>query len=269
MIELVSAAYRVGEKEIVRGVDLRVKAGEIVSVIGPNGAGKSTLHAMASGDFAPTTGSVRFAGRELATYSDLELARERAVLRQSSTLEFAFRVIDVALMGRNPRSLGRYTATDLAIAEEALAQVGLDGMQGRVFPTLSGGEKQRVHLARALTQIALGAEGKALLLDEPTAALDPAHQHRVLSIARDVAKSGLAVLTVLHDANLAAQYADRIVVLSHGAIAAEGSPSAVLTEELFRDVFSVEAHVSRAPWDDRLPWVAIVGGARARKGVGV
>ena len=102
------------------------------------------------------------------------------------------------------------------------------------------------------------------MLDEPTAALDPAQQHRVLSIAREVASHGLAVLTILHDANLAAQYADRIVVLSEGAVAAEGAPIDVLTDELFRDVFQVEAHVSRAPWNERLPWVAIVGSAKER-----
>ncbi len=264
MIELSSVGFHVGEKDIVRGVDLRVRSGEIVAIIGPNGAGKSTLLAMAAGDFAPTSGRIRFAGRELESYSDLDLALERAVVRQSSSLDFAFRVVDVALMGRSPRSTGRYSEGDIAVAIEALTRVGLEALRERLFPTLSGGEKQRVQLARALSQIALGREGRALLLDEPTAALDPAQQHRVLTIAREVASRGLAVLTILHDANLAAQYADRIVVLSEGAVAAEGAPIDVLTDELFRDVFQVEAHVSKAPWNERLPWVAIVGSSKDR-----
>ncbi len=257
MIRLESVAFRVGAHRILGGVDLSVEAGEVVAIVGPNGAGKSTLLAIASGDFAPTEGRARLAARDVATAPDDELARERAVVRQVTHLSFDFRVLDVVLMGRSPWSRGRTTARDTSIARRALERVGLEAKGDRAFPTLSGGEKQRVHLARALAQIGLGEEGKALLLDEPTAALDPAHQHRVLAIARDVAARGLAVLAVLHDVNLAAQYADRVVVLADGRVAAHGAPSTIFTAELFREVFGVVATIAPSPWSAAVPLVLV------------
>ena len=259
MIGLERVAFVAGKKAILRGVDLTVAAGELAVIVGPNGAGKSTLLALAAGDFAPTEGRVTFDGRPLTAIDDAELARARAVLRQSTSLDFSFRVIDVVLMGRSPHFGSSSASRDLEVAERCLRELGLEAERDRDFTTLSGGEKARVHLARALAQIGLGEEGKALLLDEPTAALDPAHQHRALAAARAVANRGLAVLAVVHDVNLASRYADRVVVIARGEVVRAGSPRDVFDSALFRDVFGVEAHVGDAPWDAKLPWVSIAG----------
>lgn len=259
MIRLADVRVARGGHDLLRGVSLEVRAGELVAIVGPNGAGKSTLLAVAAGDFAPSSGAVTFGERPLSSYDDLALARERAVVRQSSALSFAFRVIDVVLLGRSPRSSGHDSPRDVAIAERALDEVGLGSLRDRSFPTLSGGEQQRAHFARALAQVALGDEGKALLLDEPTAALDPAHQHRVLAIARRLAERGLAVLTVLHEPNLASRYADRVAVLSRGAVVADGAPAEVFVPELFRDVFGVDVAIAKAPWNEEQVAVLVRG----------
>lgn len=259
MIRFEDVSYRVGSKALVESIDLTAEAGKMTVVIGPNGAGKSTLLALAAGDLVPSSGQVSFGGRALVSISDEDLARERAVLRQSSTLDFSFTVLDVVLMGRSPHTERAGLRRDLEVAERCLRALDLEAERDRDFTTLSGGEKARVHLARALAQVGLGEEGKALLLDEPTAALDPAHQHRALAVAREVASKGLAVLAVVHDPNLASRYADQVVVLSRGRLARAGAPRDVFSVEMFREVFEVEAHVGPAPFDADLPWVSVAG----------
>ncbi|HMA14697.1 MAG TPA: heme ABC transporter ATP-binding protein [Kiloniellaceae bacterium] len=239
-----------GSAEILRGSSLAVAPGEVVAVLGPNGAGKSTLLSVLAGTLRPQRGAAALEGKALAAWSPRALALRRAVLPQHSELAFGFSVLEVVLLGRSPHAGRSSRDEDVAIAEACLAEAEVAPLAGRVYTTLSGGERQRVQLARVLAQIGYpepADEGRYLLLDEPTASLDPAHQHATLRTARRAAERGIGVVAILHDLNLAALYADRLVVLSRGALAAEGPPEAVLTEALVREVFDLPVHVTRHP----------------------
>ena len=259
-----------GSRRILDAVSLAVAPGEMVAVIGPNGAGKSTLLQTLSGGLEPDRGAVALGGRPLGAWPAKELARRRAVLSQNATLGFPFTALQVVLVGRSPH-MGRHPArADLRAAAAAMSETGVLHLAERSYPTLSGGEKQRVQLARVLAQIARpdgepadgagAAGGHYLLLDEPTNNLDLAHQHLALGAARRLADSGVAVLAVLHDPNHAAGYADRIHVLQRGRTIAAGTPRAVLTAELMRSVFGVAARVMSEPGRDR-PYVLVWPGA--------
>ena len=240
---------RRGGRALLDAASISLTPGRVTAVVGPNGAGKSTLLRVLSGELVPDAGSVAFAGRPLAAWPAAELARQRAVLPQESDLRFPFRVAEVVRLGRIPHPGGGDTLADHAIAADALTRVDLNPLADRLYPSLSGGEKQRVHLARALAQLA-PADGNAappsrvLLLDEPTAALDLAHQHSVLALARKLASGeGVAVLAILHDLNLVLAYADDLVVLNHGRVAASGAVETTLTPDLVRAVFAVPARL--------------------------
>ena len=257
-----------GSRRILDAVSLAVAPGEMVAVIGPNGAGKSTLLQALAGGLEPDRGAVALGGRPLGAWPAKELARRRAVLSQNATLGFPFTALQVVLIGRSPH-MGRHPArADLRAAAAAMSETGVLHLAERSYPTLSGGEKQRVQLARVLAQIArpeeandgAAARERYLLLDEPTNNLDLAHQHLALGAARRLADSGVAVLAVLHDPNHAAGYADRIHVLQQGRTIAAGTPRAVLTAELMRSVFGVVARVMSEPGRDR-PYVLVWPGA--------
>ncbi len=242
-----------GDRALLDGVSLGLVAGRVTAVIGPNGAGKSTLLRVLSGELAPGSGAVALLGRPLAAWPVGELARHRAVLPQESDLRFPFRVEEVVRLGRIPHPGGGDTAADHEFARAALARVDLAAFADRLYPTLSGGEKQRVHLARALAQLqpAPGEPSPAarvLLLDEPTASLDLAHQHSVLALARSLARrEGVAVLAILHDLNLALAYADEVAVLARGRVVAAGPVVATLTPELVRHVFGLPSRLVSGP----------------------
>jgi len=240
-----------GSAEVLCGPSLAVAPGEVVAVLGPNGAGKSTLLAVLAGSLRPQRGAAALEGRALAEWSPRALALRRAVLPQQSELAFGFSVLEVVLLGRSPHAGTSTRDADLAVAEACLAEAEVAHLAGRVYTTLSGGERQRVQLARVLAQIgfpdAAGGAGRYLLLDEPTASLDLAHQHATLRTARRAAARGIGVLAILHDLNLAALYADRLIVLSRGTLAAEGAPQAVLTEALVREVFDLAVQITRHP----------------------
>ena len=245
MLALDRITVRIGSRVLLDGVTLGVAAGTFTAVVGPNGAGKSTLLAVASGARVPEGGAATLDGRPLAAYAPDALARRRALLPQESLLAFGFTGVEVALLGRTPHRTGH--AADEAAAARALADADAEPFADRRYPTLSGGEKQRVQLARTLAQLD-GPEAAVLLLDEPTAALDLAHQHRVLATAKALAADrGLAVVAVLHDLNLAAQYADRIALLKGGRLVGEGPPADVLRADLVRATFDVPVVVLPHP----------------------
>ncbi|WP_407951456.1 heme ABC transporter ATP-binding protein [Pendulispora rubella] len=233
----------------MKEVSLAAKPGEVVAIVGPNGAGKSTFLKMLSGELSPSSGEVRMGDRPLAEWAVLERARVRAVLSQHEDLRFAFTGFDVVLLGRSPHVVGTESVRDTAITRLAMSATDTLAFEERTYVTLSGGERQRIQLARALAQIWEAHEGqhRVLLLDEPTNSLDLHHQHAVLHWARKMAADGVAVVTVLHDLNLAAQCADRVAVLRGGRCVAEGAPKDVLTAALVREVFSVEAMVLPHP----------------------
>ncbi|MEL7362134.1 MAG: heme ABC transporter ATP-binding protein [Bacteroidota bacterium] len=250
MLALDTVRYAVGTNTLVVDVSLAVAPGEVVAVVGANGAGKTTLLRMASGDLTPSAGTVRLDDRALAAYEPDALARQRAVLPQHAALTFGFTAREVVLLGRTPHAAGQ--AMDDEVAAQALHLAGVTHLAERAYPTLSGGERQRVHFARTLAQLweAPAAGSRVLLLDEPTASLDPAHQHAVLGVSKQCADAGVGVLAVLHDLNLAAYYADRIAVLRQGRLVALGPPAAVLTPGTIRHAFGLDALVQTHPTAD-------------------
>lgn len=229
----------------LKNVSLTVDTGEVVAVIGPNGAGKSTLLKAVSGVLPPRTGSVQIDGREVVRLTESERARQIAVVPQARSLPGAFTVYQTVLLGRTPYLgwLGRAGRTDLEHVSRALAHTDCQSLADRAISTLSGGEQQRVLLARALAQ-----NTPVLLLDEPTSHLDLQYQYSFLNLVRQLAvEKGLAVLMVLHDLNLAGLYADRVVLLDGGEIRAVGVPSEVLTEENVREVYRAPVRVVLHP----------------------
>lgn len=248
MIEARGVGFTRGSTALVAGVSLSIAPGEVVGLVGPNGAGKTTLLGLLAGDLRPTSGEVTFFGRSTSRVSEAELARERAVMAQSTDVAFAFTVLEIVVLGRAPFGAGE-TASDVRIAREAIARVGIGSLERRAYPDLSGGEQQRVHLARVLAQVENGRSGRALFLDEPTSSLDPAHQHRALVAAREIAGAGLAVVTVLHDLDLASRYCDRIALLARGRVVRVGPPKDVLDASLLTEVFDIPARTVPAGWD--------------------
>jgi iron complex transport system ATP-binding protein len=236
-----------GGCRILQGVDFTLAAGEVIAVLGTNGAGKSTLMATLTGELGAQAGSVALDGRPLASWSASERARRLAVLPQTSTLAFPFVCEEVVSMGRMPHDTGM--ERDRQIIDLALAAADATHLRSRDYLTLSGGERQRVHLARVLAQI-WDVPDACLLLDEPTASLDLAHQQMALAQARSVAGRGGAVLVILHDLNLAARFADRILLLDRGRMLALGSPWQVLEAERIHSVFGVTVHVQPHPLQD-------------------
>ncbi|WP_428949894.1 ABC transporter ATP-binding protein [Streptomyces sp. cg35] len=221
---------------LVQDVTLRAGSGQFVGLVGPNGSGKSTLLRCVYRALRPTAGMVRLDGEDLLSLSARESARRLAALPQEAVAEFDFTVAEVVAMGRLPHqgAVARTTDEDRRTCRAALEGVGAGHLADRGFLTLSGGEKQRVLIARALAQ-----QPRVLVLDEPTNHLDIAQQLEVLALVR---AGGLTVLTALHDLNLAALHCDLIHVIDAGRIVASGAPHDVLTPELLADVFKVRAH---------------------------
>ncbi len=233
---------------ILNNINLALRPGEILTLLGPNGAGKTTLLKIMAGELKPDTGTVHLDGRVLSDFSPGELARRRAVLPQESALGFDFPVIDVVLLGRMPYLQQRENRRDLRLARLAMRLAGVSHLSERTYTKLSGGERQRVHLARVLCQILdTRKSGGVLFLDEPTASLDLRHQHDILRSVRRFARSGMSVLVILHDLNLAAVYADRIALLDRGALHAVGTPDEVLRRDLIRDVYGMDCRVIPHP----------------------
>ena len=233
--ETVAAAL--GGTEILHGLDITARDRELVGIIGPNGSGKSTLLKCIYRVLRPTGGAVYLDGRELSGYTFKESAQKLAVVAQHNYYNFDFSVKDVVLMGRAPhkRALDRDNREDFRIVEEALATVGMEAFADRSFSTLSGGEQQRVILARALAQ-----QTPCLCLDEPTNHLDIKYQLQLIDLVRGLDRT---VIAVIHDLNIAAMYCDRLYALKDGRIVGEGTPVQLLTTEFIRQVYEVESEV--------------------------
>jgi iron complex transport system ATP-binding protein len=244
LVEADGIGFAYGDVAVLEDVGLRVAPGELVGVIGPNGSGKTTLVRLLSGVLRPRRGVVRLEGRPLASYARREVARRLAVVPQDPHVEFPFTALEVVLMGRAPHRSGlRFAGPhDLAVAREAMARLDVGGaLEARTLESLSGGERQRVLLARALAQ-----EPSVLLLDEPTTHLDLRHQAGMHDVVRALCRErGVAVVSVLHDLNLAALYCDRLVLLGGGRVLREGPPAAVLTPEILAAAYGTPVYVGR------------------------
>ncbi len=233
-----------GRAVVLDGVDLTVTPGEWVAVVGPNGAGKTTLlHALAG--LVPATGTVTVDGRDPARTPRRIMARSVALMAQRPIVPDGVGVRELILLGRTPHvpRFGTETATDLAIVDDLLDRLDLRELASRPATALSGGELQRVVLARALAQ-----QPRVLLLDEPTSALDIGHQQQVLDLVRSLqASDGLTVVAAMHDLTLAGQYGRRIVMLSGGGVVADGTPAEVLTADRIGAVYGARVEVLDRP----------------------
>lgn len=230
------------DKTLLYGVDLELRAGEVLALLGPNGAGKSTLLSALSGETKLTSGSIQFLGRELREWGLKDLARRRSVLLQEHQLLFPFQAVQVVEMGRAPWQRTPADFDDEEIIAESMELAEVLHLADRRVPSLSGGERARVSFARTLA-----TRTNVVMLDEPTAALDLKHQEAVLETMRDLAARGNAVLVVLHDLNLAAAYADTIALLKQGQLVACGSPREIFTSKQISEVYETPVEVIRHP----------------------
>lgn len=295
MLELQKVTVSVGSAVLVSDVSLSVFPGRLLAVVGANGAGKTTALRALAGDIPPTTGRVLLDGADLHGVNYEALARRRAVLSQKSPLPFDFTALEVVLLGRTPHETRR--SVDIESACEAMSDMEVLQFAGRRYRTLSGGEQQRVQVARVLAQLDNRGEApqpsnppalqttnsshqrpndltiqrsndsttqRYLLLDEPTSALDLAHQHHLLETARRTACQGVGVMIVLHDLNLTAQYADDVAVLKGGRLIASGSPWQVLTSEVIQDAFGISAVITEHP-NQPVPLVVPVPATRKKE----
>jgi iron complex transport system ATP-binding protein len=273
LLRAADVTFGYGDRIVLRDVSVDVPAGGFIGIIGPNGSGKTTLLRLLAGTRRPQRGSVVLDGISLAAMPRAEIARRMAVVPQETHLAFDYTVLEVVLMGRYPH-LGAFAIEgprDLALAREALTSTGTLSLQDRMFNTLSGGEKQRVVIASALAQLAPSASSSApslssacsaLLLDEPTAALDLKYQLETAALVRDLhARHGLTVVMSTHDLNLAASLCNALVLLKNGRVVQRGPVDDVLTPDAVRELYEVDAEVMRHPATGRL-MVTPLGRAR-------
>lgn len=236
---------------------LHLPAGQVHALLGPNGAGKSTLLASLAGLERATASQVQLLGRPLAEWDTLALARQRALLPQDSVVPFDFDVHDIVRMGRYPHAANPHPQ-ESAMLDWCLDQAGALHLARRRYEQLSGGEKARVQLARVLAQVRAHPDDdrpRWLLLDEPTAALDLAHQHSVMRLLRQLAAEGLGVVVVLHDINLAGAYADQVLVMNDGRIETSGDCEEVLQPQLVQRIWGVVCQRLTVP-DAHRSWLA-------------
>ena len=242
MLRVEKLTYEVKGRKLLKDISFQVRKGELLAILGSNGAGKSTLMAMLCGDKTPDSGSITLHGKPVGSYDMLELSKCRAMLSQQQQISLAFKVREIIMMGRYPHFRSNPAARDREVVEEVMKLCGMADFADRVFLSLSGGEQQRVQLARVLAQIWDNPDS-LLLLDEPISALDMHYQQKVLAIAKALSRKGLMVVIVVHDVNFAAMYADRILMLKHGRKLFDGPPVEVLNTKDIYTVFSVETTV--------------------------
>jgi iron complex transport system ATP-binding protein len=245
-LEAVDISLAIGGKAILSQVSLAAADGCITALVGPNGAGKTTLLRALAGEGIVGRGSTRLNGKDITDYSLKELARARSVMTQSTEIAFDFSVLEILQMAWMSGSRENFLSALEKIAED----LGVVPFLERSFRSLSGGEKQRILFARAVLQITAnssGRRGRFVLLDEPTASLDVAHELQLLNCCADLASQGIGFLVVLHDLNLAAKFADHIVLLDRGRCVRTGTPAEVLVPDLLSEIYKTRIHVEKHP----------------------
>jgi len=231
--------FKYGNREALREITLSVEKNELVSIVGPNGSGKSTLLKCMDRILKPSFGAAFLDGKGMDKMSSKELAKEIGYVPQNAAQSFSLTVFDAVLLGRKPYMKFRVGEEDRKKVAEAMKLTGIESLSERYFDELSGGEKQKVLIARALAQ-----ETKVLLLDEPTSNLDIKHQLEILELTRSLrGKRDISVVMAIHDLNLASRFSDRIVMLKDGEVFAAGEPDNVFTEENISSIYGVAVHI--------------------------
>lgn len=254
MIEAHCVTVALGGRPILKDVDFQARPGELTAIIGPNGSGKTTLLRALTGEL-PATGDITFNGRDLGGYKPWQLAAKRAVLPQSTSLSFPFTVREIVRLGVTTGLLQADRRLGERLPDMALERVDLAGYAGRFYQELSGGEQQRVQLARVLCQVwrpVEDGEAKWLFLDEPVSSLDIRHQLDIMALARDFARAGGGVVAVMHDLNLTAMHADSVAVLHEGRLLLQGDMRTVISDSVLGQAYGCNLRVSRTPSDGGL-----------------
>lgn len=241
-VDDISVSFDGGETTILDGISCEVPSQSFVALVGPNGAGKTTLLRTVNGVLTPDSGTVSIDGKNVQSLSSREVARRVATVPQETSISFDFSVRDIVAMGRTPHRSRFHQTDDSEIIEQALERVQIDHLADRSVGSVSGGERQRVLLARVLAQ-----DAPAMVLDEPTASLDINHQVRTLQLVRDLVDEGATALAAIHDLDLAARFCDSIIVLSDGRVLADGPPASVLTESVVEQAFGGDPRVYENP----------------------
>lgn len=250
MISAKNITVQIDGHTLVKNVSMEIEPGTLSVILGKNGAGKSTFLKTLTGDIKPVSGDVRVEGKSLHKIDPIHLARKRAVMMQNLQLSFSFTALEVVLIGRSPHTRGLESDRDRHIAIESMIRAGVEHLSSRQFPTLSGGEKQRVQFARMLAQLWDRIESRqpsCLLLDEPLNSLDLSFQHSIMHLVRQLSRQNVGVLMVLHDLNLAAQYADVINIMKDGKSYALGTPNDVFQADIIEMAFDCPVHIMRHP----------------------
>jgi len=239
LLQAAHLSVRLADKDILSDVACSIEAGTWTGLLGPNGSGKTTLLRTMAG-LLDYEGQLTLNGREVSAFGARSMASRVAFVRQSRSLAFDFRVMDLVLLGRSPHKsmISSYDHNDEDRALNALEKVDLSGFEKRSFHSLSGGEQQRVFLAQALVQ-----EAEVLILDEPTTYLDVHHQYEFMEHVRSLVDSGCTVIGAFHDLELSSRFADQLVILHQGRSVAAGRPSDVLTPDLLESVFRMKGTV--------------------------
>ena len=240
-IAITNLSYRLESASLLRDINLEVEQGSITAIVGPNGSGKTSLLKAANGEVEAEHGKVEVNGDDVRTLTLAERAQRFGVLPQEANLDFPFTVEEVVQMGRIPHLTTM--RENINIVEEVLAEMELETIRHRIYPTLSGGEKQRVQIGRVFSQIWGDREQACLFLDEPTSALDLAHQISLLKTIRQITKLGTTVMIVLHDINLALRFAEHVVLLFNGSVLSSGTPLEVFSIDNMKTAFQVNIDI--------------------------
>jgi len=242
MIEVKNIHYSVGNAKLIDDVSFDVQPGQLLAVVGANGAGKSTLLKLLCKEIPVAQGEIYIRQQPIGTYKLDSLAKFRAVLAQSNTLSISFKVHELVMMGRYPHFDSNPTEADIRIVKAVMEETGITEFANRDYNTLSGGEQQRVQLARVIAQIHDQPQG-LLFLDEPTNGLDLLYQQQILVLARGLADRGYCVVSILHDINFASRFADNVLMLKKGRCIAFGAPREVITCENIHEAFNIRVRL--------------------------
>lgn len=253
MLEVRSVDYFIGDRQLLKNVSLNFEDNEFAVIMGQNGAGKTTLLKILAGSIKPTAGEVFLLDKKMETYDKVDLARKRAVMSQQYDITFPITVEEIVMMGRYPHFKDVPSKDDREIVHLSLNIMGVYDFRERNYNTLSGGEAQKVQMARVISQIWQNdsSEKKVLFLDEPVSSLDIHYQHIILKLVKEYSRKNILVVGVIHDINLAFEYADRVIFFKEGSLIKSYGTKEEINTEVIREVFEVDIGIIKNPFSDK------------------